>query len=432
MLFKDISIFDGGFKLHEHQYVGVDTSGRIAYIGDGAPADPDAYGEVYDGRRKLLMPGMFNAHAHAPMTLLRGYAENLPLQRWLFEMVFPFEARMTDDDVLPAMRLAVAEMLRFGTVGFSDMYFNSDVRAQVVGESGIKCNMSHSISDFAGARYADTPFKGIHDHLISAYHGAFDGRLLVEYCLHSEYTTREPIVRDVAAAARESGLGLQVHVSETRQEHEECKQRHGGLTPVQYLEACGVLDVPVTAAHCVWLEPQDIEIMKAHGATVATCPASNMKLGSGVPPIPRYLDAGLRVALGTDGPASNNNHNMFQDLYLMLLANRGVDRDPVGITPEQALTIATANGAQAQGREDCGKLEPGFKADLIVLDLDSPWMMPVTDLARNVVYAANGSDVVLTMVDGRVLYRDGEYLTIDIERAMFETQAARDSIVSRL
>ena len=168
MLFKDISIFDSRFELHEHQWVGVGASGRINYIGSEAPADPSAFGEVYDGRRKLLMPGMFNAHAHAPMTLLRGYAENLPLQRWLFEMVFPFEARMTDDDVLPAMRLAVAEMLRFGTVGFSDMYFNSDVRAQVVGESGIKCNMSHSISDFAGARYADTPFKGINDHLISA------------------------------------------------------------------------------------------------------------------------------------------------------------------------------------------------------------------------------------------------------------------------
>ena len=432
MLFKDITIFDGDFQAREHQWVGVGSDGRIGYIGDAAPENAASYSELYDGRRKLLMPGMFNAHAHAPMTLLRGYAENLPLQRWLHERIFPFEAKLTDAYVLPAMRLAVAEMLRFGTVGFSDMYFNSDVRAQVVGESGIKCNMSHSISEFAGARYAETAFKGINDHLISAYHGAFDGRLRVDYCLHSEYTTQEAIVRDVAAAARESGLGLQVHVSETQQEHEECKQRHGGLTPVAYLEACGVLDVPVTAAHCVWLEPDDVRIMREHDATVATCPASNMKLGSGIAPIPRYLDAGLRVALGTDGPASNNNHDMFQDLYVMLLANRGVDRDPVGITPEQALTIATANGAFAQGRGDCGKLELGYKADLVVLDLDLPWMMPVTDLARNVAYAANGSEVVLTMVDGRVLYRDGVYLTIDVERAMHETQAARDAIVSQL
>lgn len=430
MLFKNIDVLDENLEHHSGWYVGV-KDGLVAYMGADKPEED--FGDVYDGTRKLLMPGLVNTHAHAPMTLLRGYAENLPLDRWLFESVFPFEAKITDEYARPATDLAIAEMLRFGTVSFSDMYFFDDERAASVIESGIKCNLCMSISVFdPEIEYRDTPFYDKNKYLLSTYQGAADGRLVVDLCLHSEYTTTEKVVRGLADHAREAGTIIQVHVSETSKEHEECKERHGGLTPVAHFEKCGVLDSPVVAAHCVWVTPEDMDILAAHDATVASNPASNFKLGSGICDIRGLTEHGVRVALGTDGVASNNATNMFRDLYLLAIAQKGITHDPEGISVTDILRAATISGAEAQGRKGCGALKVGNRADLIVLDLDVPQLQPVTDIRNNIVYSATGSEVVLTMVDGRVLYRDGEYLTIDIERAMYDTQRARDEIVASL
>nr|WP_300186520.1 amidohydrolase [uncultured Agathobaculum sp.] len=428
MLFCNIDLLDENFALRRGQYVGV-KDGRIDYIGDTAP-DGD-YGERYDGRHRLLMPGFFNVHSHAPMTLLRGYAENLPLQRWLNERVFPFEDKLTDESVYWSTQLAIAEMLACGTVSFTDMYFFLDGMTRAILESGIKCNLSRGLTVFDDSDYSQLAAYQDNLRLLGEWRGAGEGRLLGDLCIHGEYTTTPKVVEAVAAQAKEHGVRMHIHLSETQAEHEECKQRHG-MTPAAYMQARGVFDVPTTAAHCVWLEGEDFDILRDHGVTVACCPASNLKLASGYADISKMLEKGINVALGTDGAASNNNLNILQDLYLFGVVYKGYYRDSTLITPAQALHAATRAGALSQGREDSGLMRVGCKADLCVINTDTPQFTPMTDAACNVVYAAQGADVKLTMVDGEVLYRDGEYLTIDIERVKAETQRCTDDIIAQL
>lgn len=431
MLFSDITIIDEHFQVKEHQWVG--TRGAvITWLADSAPdaQSREAYGEVIPGAGRLLMPAMYNAHTHAPMTLLRGYAENVPLQRWLNELVWPFEAKMTAEDNYWGTLLACAEAARYGTVSMSDMYFHDRERAQAVLDAGMKANLCHSV--IAGP---DMPYEGSAgfdeaEALFDELDGAGDGRIRQEYNIHGEYTSNPVFCSQIAERAAARHKGIQIHLSETRSEHEECKQRHGGLTPLRYFESVGVLDVPVTAAHCVWVEPDDIACMVEHGVTAALCPASNMKLGSGFAPAGALLDAGVNVALGTDGMASNNNHDMFQDMYLLATIYKGATLDPTCVSPEQALYAATRAGALAQGRNDCGLIAAGMRADLVMLDVTGPSWYPAFDVLRNVVYAGHGSDVVLTMCDGVVVYRDGCWPALDIERAKAEVEARMRRIVA--
>lgn len=433
MLFEDIAILDENLDFQEHRWVGV-VEGKIVFIGDKAPEaqEADVYGEVYDGRNKLLMPGFYNAHAHAPMTLLRGYAESLPLQSWLNDMVFPFEAKIEGEDAYWAMLLACAEMARYGVVSFSDMYYHSEERIRAVTECGMKMNLCEGLIAFEEKPYRDYPIYDLNEQMIKSYHNSADGRIVIDYNIHAEYTSTATAVADIAALAKEKGLRIHLHASETRTEHEECKQRRGGLTPIQYFESLGVLENPTTAAHCVWVEDADIEILADRNAFVACNPASNMKLGSGFAPIPKMLEKGVSVALGTDGVASNNNHDMMQDMYLMSLVYKGAALDPSVLTPQQVLHSATRVGALSQGREDCGVLKVGAKADLAVLDTSGPSWAPAINPLYNVVFAGHGSDVCLTMVDGEVVYRDGTWPTLDIERAKAETDAAAKRIIAEL
>lgn len=428
MLFRNIDLLDENFALQRGQYVGV-KDGVIAYIGDTAPAED--YGASYDGRHRLLLPGFFNVHSHAPMTLLRGYAENLPLQRWLNEKVFPFEDKLSDESAYYGTLLAIAEMLASGTVSFTDMYFFLDGMTKAILESGIKCNLSRGLTVFDDSDYEQTAAYQDNLRLLDEWNGANGGRLLADLCIHGEYTSTPKVVEAVAAQAKARGARMHIHLSETQAEHEECKQRHG-MTPAAYMQARGVFDVPATAAHCVWLEGEDFDILKAHGVTVACCPASNLKLASGYADIPRMLDMGINVALGTDGAASNNNLNILQDIYLFGVVYKGFYRDSTLITPAQALYAATRAGALSQGRTDTGRLAVGCRADLCVINTDTPQFTPMTDAACNVVYAAQGADVRLTMVDGEVLYRDGAYTTIDIEKVKAEAQRHTDAILRSL
>lgn len=429
MLFEHIDLFDENFDIRHDMFVGVEGT-RIAYIGAEEPVQD--FGERYDGRNKVLLPAFYNAHAHAPMTLLRGYAENLPLQRWLNEMIFPFEDFIDDESAYPAIMLAAAEMFRFGIVSFSDMYYFEDGRYRGIAESGIKCNMSHSIINFSDASYEQLPAYQVNKHLVEDYHNTLDNRVLVDLCIHAEYTNTPKVIEAVGSAACELGLRTQIHLSETESEHEECKGRHGGLTPAAFFDSLGFFEQPCTAAHCVYAEPADIELFARKGVSVATCPASNMKLASGFAPIREMLEAGVNVALGTDGPASNNSHAMLDDLRLLALITKGSRLDPTLVTPKQALKVATRNGALAQGREDCGLIKEGFRADLCVFDIDTPWMQPVHNLTTNLVFSAMPTDVVLTMCDGRVVYRDGVWPTVDVAWAQAETQRFADAIVAKV
>lgn len=428
MLFEHIDYLDENFEVKKDAFIGV-KDGKIAYIGTEKPEED--FGEIYNGKHGLMMSGFVNAHSHAPMTLLRGYGENLPLDRWLNEKIFPFEDKLTDNAIAASTTLACAEMIRFGTVSFSDMYFFSQTMAKSILDSGMKCNLSRGLTVFSDQDYEQLEAYKDNVDLLKNYQNAGNGRLKIDLCIHGEYTTTPKVVEALAKHAKSENVNVHIHLSETKKEHEECKQRHG-KTPAKYFADLGLFDQPTTAAHCVWVEDEDIELFKKYGVTVACNPVSNMKLASGFAPIPKMLEKGVNIALGTDGCASNNNLNIMQDLYLFALLYKGVTGDPTVVTPKQALMAATLNGFKSQGRMDSGKIAVGQKADIIVINTDVPNMYPATDIACNLVYAAQGNDIKLTMVDGKVLYKDGEYLTIDIEKAKAQTQMHTDAILQQL
>ena len=430
MLFKKIGIIDENFDYKENMYVGVEK-GKIDYIGPKRP--PHDYGEEYDGKGRLLMSGFFNAHAHSPMALLRGYAENMKLQDWLFKRVFPFEAKLTGNSVYWGTLLCMAESLRFGIVSTSDMYYFMTDMGKAVLDSGCKANISRAIVSIDGSEDFDH-YPSVEELKVAAkvFNGADNGRIKIDASLHAEYTSNQTIASRLADLTKEMGLNMQVHVAETKDEFEECKERHEGRTPIQYLADCGILDPVTTAAHCVWLADEDYEILREKQVTVATNPSSNLKLDSGICDVARLLKEEINVAIGTDSVSSNNNLDFLQEIRTMALASKVRADDPTVITPKQALYAATRAGAEAQGRLDTGLLKQGYKADLIVMRTDVPNMHPVHNMLNNIVFSATGADIVMTMVDGNVLYRDGEYKTIDICQAIEETEKATQDILDRL
>ncbi len=436
MLFKNIALLDENLDYKTSQHVGI-KGGLIDYIGDTLPANAAEYGDVYDGTDKLMLPALYNAHAHAPMTLLRGFAENLPLDRWLNEKCWPFEDKMTPEDNYWATLLACAEMARYGVVGFSDMYYATPERARAATEAGLKANLCEGLIAFEPKPYAEYPIAAQNEEYVRTLHGSADGRIKIDYNIHAEYTSNEQVCRDIVELLRENGLRLHLHLSETEKEVAECKERHDGLSPVEYFDQIGAFDVPCTAAHCVWLSENDLDILQRKGVFVANNPVSNMKLGSGFAPIPEMLRRGVNVCIGSDGMASNNNHNLFGDLYVMSLIYKGSTLDPTAVEPKQALHAATRVGALSQGREDCGLMKEGFKADVCVMDVTGPQWCPMTDPIYNAVYAGDGSDVVLTMCDGRVVY-DGNatdkarFPGIDLERTKSEVEKRAQRIISEL
>lgn len=431
MLFENIAIIDDSCSFQDSMWVGTQED-VITYIGTEPPANAADFGRPYDGAGKLLVPGLYNAHAHAPMTLLRGYAENLPLQRWLEEKCWPFEAKMTRDDMYWGTLLACAEMARYGVVSFSDMYYATPERAQAVVESGLKANLCEGLLAFEPKPYADYPIYAQNEEYVRTLHGSANGRILIDYNIHAEYTSNQQVCEDIVAIVKEKGLRLHVHASETEKEVVECKERHQGLSPVQYFESIGVFDVPCTAAHCVWLSDDDLSILQERGVFVANNPVSNMKLGSGFAAIPEMLAKGIKVCLGSDGMASNNNHNLYSDMYVMGLIYKGSNLDPAVVSPEQILNAASYMGALSQGRDNAGLVKVGFKADLAVLDITGPQWCPMTQPLYNVVFSGDGSDVVLTMCDGAIVYEDGSFPTLDLEQAKFEVEKITKRIISEL
>lgn len=412
MLFKDITYIDENFNTVEHAYIGT-KNGVIDYI---STEKPDwGYGEVFDGAGKVLIPGFVNNHCHAAMGLLRGYGEGLPLHRWLEEKIFPFESKWDENSIYWAGLLGMAEMIACGTTSFSDMYFYDAVAEKVVRESGIKCNFDNPPICFDGTPLKKQKYFPPVDEMVKKF-GHSKGRFVEEFGLHAEYTSTEPLVKEVAAYAKENGVRLHIHMDETKVEHENCKKNRG-MTTAQYFESCGIFENNVNLAHCVWVEDGDIELLaKYPNVSVTHCPSSNMKLGSGFAPIRKMLDAGINVCLGTDGASSNNNLNMLEEMHLAAMICRGYNNDADNVSAKELFKMATVNGAKSQGRNDTGVIKKGNKADLVVLDFNKPHLTPCYDVLTNIVFSAQSSDVVLTMVEGDVLYRDGKYKTIDINK----------------
>ncbi len=429
MLFKNITILDENLDVKQGMYV-LTEGETIKYIGEERPKGE--FDREYDGKNKLLMPGFYNAHGHSPMSLMRGYGENLALQDWLNQKIFPFEDKLDGNAVYWGTTLSYAESLRFGIVSTSDMYYFMDEMVKATADCGIKGNISRSIVHFDNTPIWEMDSMQEMKRSFEAYHNMNNERIKMDMSIHAEYTSGEEAVRAVTEYAKANNARMQVHASESKLEHEECKQRRGGKTPVEYFESLGLLDVPTTLAHCIWLEDNDFDIIKAKGATIAANPVSNLKLASGVSNVPEMLRRGINVAIGTDSSSSNNSLNFIEEMKVFATASKMYYKDPKAVTPTEALYAATRAGALSQGRDNCGIMKEGAKADLIVVDLSGPHMHPIHSLKNNLVYSASGSDVVLTMVDGKVLYENGEFKTIDLEKTIFEVESAKNKILAQL
>lgn len=403
------------------------ANGRIAAIG------PRAYmagrwqaGRMLDLGASILMPGLINAHTHGAMTFLRGFADDLPLMDWLTQNIFPVEARLTPHIVEYGSLLAYAEMLRTGTTATKDMYIFEDAVFKAAHTAGIRCMGGEVVFNFpsaacTGPNFADAALERTRDY-VARY--AEHPRIGVIMCPHSVYTTTPELLVRCKDMAETLGIPLHIHLAESSAETAQCYDVFG-TRPVALCHSLGLLGPRTSLAHVVDVNDADMDTIAASGAITVHCPASNMKLASGVAPVTEMLARGITVALGTDGAASNNQINMFAEMRMAALLHKVHRKDPTAMPAQCVLDMATRNGAIALQQPDLGRLVVGGPADIIALDLHSPNMQPMYTAPSHIVYAATGCEVRLTMVAGEILYEDGVYTRFDYAALCDEIRAIR-------
>lgn len=373
--------------------------GSIAYIGP-APEELPEFERQIDLRGDLLMPGFKNAHTHTAMTFLRSCADDMPLDRWLNEQVFPREARLTDEMVYVFSVLGIMEYLTSGVTSSFDMYFHNEAYVRANTDTGFRTVLCASMNDFdSDPTNVEREFLryNAHNELVSYRLG-----------IHAEYTTSVERIRYMASLAEKYKAPCFTHLCETRRETEDCIRRTG-KTPAKYLDELGFFNYGGGAFHCVYLSEDDVRLFREKGLWAVTCPASNLKLASGIAPIQRYIDAGLKLAIGTDGAASNNALDMFREMYLVTALQKYLLGDATACDAEKVLEMACVGGARAMELDCCDDIAVGKKADLIVIDLSRPNMQPIHNIEKNLVYSGSKENVRLTMVNGRVLYENGSF-----------------------
>ena len=365
---------------------------------EGTTAD-----EVIDAAGMAILPPFYNTHTHAAMSLLRGYADDMPLYQWLSEYIWPFEEKLTAADIRKGSELAVREMIKSGTVFFSDMYFDIEETIDVVNRYGMRAAIGVTfVESHSKSQQADKL------EMLRHWVDPTGGRITLAVAPHSIYTVGPDLLKQCSRTARELGLKYHIHVSETRKEVDDCIEKQG-TTPVRYLDQLGVLGPEVVAAHCVHIDEEEAAILAARGVTLSHCPCSNQKLASGTFPYKMARAAGCRVTLGTDGDSSNNNLDMREEMKFAALIAKGASGDPQTMPAQEALDIATRNGAEAFGI-DAGVIAEGKLADAILIRLDDERMQPCHHLVSNWVYAAGSSCVDTVICDGRVLMRGREII----------------------
>lgn len=405
------------------------TDGRITYL--GAPLiDPQA-DEIVDASGRVAMPGLVNSHCHSPMTFERGWAEDLPFDRWLNEKIWVAESALTPDDVYWGAALAACEMIRTGTVAFNDHYFHMDRVAEVARQSGMRAALTWCVFGVGDEAEVGPGLAGTVEW-IRETHLSGDGRLRTFLGPHSPYICPPDFLARTVEIAHETGQGIHLHVAESREQVEQSLHRHG-LSPVQHLDRLGVFDVPggCVAAHCLAIDEEDTAILAAKNVSVPHCPITYMKLAMPFPTLARRLQAGVNVCLGTDGPGSNSDMDLFATIRQAALAEKYQAGSPEAVPGDAALRMATQHGARALRLDGGGVLEVGAPADLILVNLDAPHMRPMHSLIANLVHSAKGSDVTDVMVDGRWLMRKRELLTLDEERILHEAEKHARAMVSR-
>lgn len=406
------SVIENGCMVVEDAY--------IRYVGVYKEFD-ETFDKVIDARGGIVMPGLVNAHTHSPMTLLRGCANDLALDEWLNEHIFPLEDKLDGEGVYYGTLLACAEMIRSGTTTFADMYFFSEHSAQAVLAAGLNANLSRCVT----GTHQDYKKRLAEAHsLFCDYHLAGDGSLWVEHSAHAVYTCSREVLHAVAEAAQKDETGIHVHLSETMKENRDCYRKYG-KSPTEIMHDTGLFSVRANAAHCVYLSENDMDILAADGVSIAHNPTSNLKLASGVANIKEIMGKQINVALGTDGAASNNALDIFSEMKLAAVLHKGMRLDATLICAKDALEMATVNGAKALGRDgERGRLKEGYRADLILLDADAPSLYPLHDPVSAVVYNGCGGAVVTVMCNGRLLMENRELLTLDMEKIKAGAAAA--------
>jgi 5-methylthioadenosine/S-adenosylhomocysteine deaminase len=395
---------------------------RIAYIGDKEPDPNETYDEVINGTNRLYMPGLVNTHGHAAMSLLRGYGDDLALQVWLQEKMWPNEAKFTGADVRAGTLLSILEMLKGGTTTFVDMYDHMNEVARAVEESGMRACLTRGV---IGLCPPDVQQQKLDEATAFArdWHGKANGRITTMMSPHAPYTCPPDYIERIVQAAHDLNLPLHTHMSESRREVADNEEQYG-LRPVAHLEKLGLFSRPSLVAHAVHLTDDEIATLARYDVRVSHNPGSNLKLASGIARVPELLKAGVLVSLGTDSPASNNNLDMFEEMRLAALLHKGISGDPTSVPAKEAIRMGTLIGAKSIWLEDVGALQPGMKADFIALDVDQAHFLPRTDYSSHVVYSASAKDVTDVFVDGQCLVRHGQCLTLDEEKIKFEAQRA--------
>lgn len=377
--------------------------GKVSYVG---PAKDDdeikgvTFDREYDAKGNLIMPGFKNAHTHSGMTGLRSYADDLKLREWLENVIFPTEAKMNGDDIYEFTRLAVMEYLTSGITACFDMYMCPDHVARAFDEIGFRAVMCCDINKFGPSL----------EEMEDRYNRLNNKYELSSYVLgfHAEYTCTKELLSKISDMAHKYKAPVWAHSSETEREVNECKERYG-LTPTEFFDELGLYDFGGGGYHCVWMSDHDIEIYKKRNLSVVSNPGSNTKLASGIAPLGRYINEGINVALGTDGPSSNNCLDMFREMFLATGLGKLKEMDAAAVPATEVIKMATINGAKAMGLNNCDTLAVGKDADLIVIDLHQPNMQPIHNIPVNLVYSGSKQNVKLTMIHGKILYEDGNF-----------------------
>ena len=393
---------------------------RIIHVGlEEEEPEPLCWDREIDVQGNLLMPGFKDAHTHSAMTFLRSFADDLPLQEWLHQKVFPMEAKLTPEDIYHLCRLAILEYLTSGITANFDMYLTPDTMVQASVDCGFRTVICGAVNDFTQSVEEMDRWYQKYNH----YHELIGYRL----GFHAEYTTSREILEGIAALAKKYQAPVYTHLAETEEEVKGCLERNG-RTPAAYLDSLGMFNYGGGGFHCVHMTEQDMDILKNRGVWAVTNPASNLKLASGIAPVCAMDEKGIGIAIGTDGAASNNCLDMFREMFLVTGLAKLRERDAAAMDANRVLAMAVSDGAKAMGLSDCDTLEPGKKADLIIIDLNSPNMQPLNRITKNLVYSGSKQNVKLTMVNGKILYEDGVF---DVGADPEEIYAKANEIIRR-
>ncbi len=401
--------------------VGIEGN-RIAYVG----RDEIAGDLEIDASGKFVLPGLFNAHTHLAMTLFRGYAEDMPLMDWLEKKIWRVERKLTPKDVYWGSMLGILEMVKTGTTAFSDLYIHMDEVAKAVGETGIRAVLCYGMADRGDKEKAERELK-IGTEFIKNWDNAFNGRIKAIYGPHAPYTCTPEFLKKVKEEANKIGTLVHIHVSETKQEVEEIKRRYG-KTPVRLLDEIGFLDDNTVIAHGIWLDDEELRILKEKNVSVAHCPVSNLKLASGIARVRDMLEIGINVCLGTDGAASNNTYNLFEEIKLTSLLQKVVTGKADALHAKDVLEMATKNGYRAYKIEG-GELRKGKLADITLLERDRFNYCPVYDPLHSIVYASYGCEVSHVIVDGELIVEDHIVLTMDEDKVLRKVESLKEKFV---